>query len=492
MNSTATLPPDPTAPPPNPAPTMLDEALLLAQSGFADFPCHGVELDVGRHSLPSTEDGDMPAPKFTCTCGKPTCTDAGKHPWTKHGLKDATTDPTKIRGWNRKWKAGANLAVRGGDGLLLLDHDSYKPGAKEALAEVENECGPLPRDWLVETGNGGLQFWLRLPEVIKIRSVNGWRHAIDVKSQGGYCIVPPSRHLSGREYTWLSRIGDRPPLLPASWLRILPLVKQSDQRPLHKPHRPERAGIQSDRVTELIRNSVTLYQSNSREDCRHFILDAIEECVCREKDTHNNQRMRLARTLKCRPELRDVDGESLEWAYREWFDRSLPVVDDNHKDWQRSFAQWINLWDWVEIDKTQEAPFVAYHKALTSPLPAAAAKYKSRTKRQLLGWCKVLQEDHADEHGTFFLSNRKAAELLEVTKDIVCSWMGDFVRDKLLVKVCRECWAEGTIITVKDGDKRCTQCTACGCDPVGGHKAMRYRYVGDTVNVAPVVESTAA
>ena len=27
-----------------------------------------------------------------CSCGKPDCPDPGKHPWTRNGFKDATTD----------------------------------------------------------------------------------------------------------------------------------------------------------------------------------------------------------------------------------------------------------------------------------------------------------------------------------------------------------------------------------------------------------------
>jgi hypothetical protein len=54
--------------------------LAYGSRGWLVFPVHGIVA--GR-----------------CTCGKPDCNRAGKHPRTEHGLKDAGTDPRLIRSW---------------------------------------------------------------------------------------------------------------------------------------------------------------------------------------------------------------------------------------------------------------------------------------------------------------------------------------------------------------------------------------------------------
>src|SRR5258708_4797649 len=64
------------------------------------------------------------APNGRCSCGKSDCEHPGKHPRTKHGFKDATTDPEKIKKWWGKWP-DANIGIPTGapSRLLILDID---------------------------------------------------------------------------------------------------------------------------------------------------------------------------------------------------------------------------------------------------------------------------------------------------------------------------------------------------------------------------------
>lgn len=87
----------------------------------------------------------------------------GKKPLTPRGFKDATTDHDQIRRWWRRWP-DANIGIPTGErsGLLVLDHDAYKPGAI-SREDLERKYGPIPKTTTVGTGRGGFQYLFRYP-----------------------------------------------------------------------------------------------------------------------------------------------------------------------------------------------------------------------------------------------------------------------------------------------------------------------------------------
>jgi putative DNA primase/helicase len=120
--------------------TLLDSALAYAARGFHVFPAH----------TPT---------KAGCSCSKrAACNDIGKHPRTKNGLSDATTDEAQICRWWHMWPE-ANVAIRTGQvsGLVVLDRDDYKGGA-DSLEELERTYSPLPETVLGLTGGGGMHY----------------------------------------------------------------------------------------------------------------------------------------------------------------------------------------------------------------------------------------------------------------------------------------------------------------------------------------------
>src|SRR5689334_21445243 len=60
--------------------------------------------------------------KGSCDCRRPDCSSPGKHPRTKNGLIDATTDPELIREWWMKWPE-ANIGAVVLQGLVVVDVD---------------------------------------------------------------------------------------------------------------------------------------------------------------------------------------------------------------------------------------------------------------------------------------------------------------------------------------------------------------------------------
>ena len=126
----------------------------------------------------------------------------GKIPLTSHGFKDATADIEQIKTWWTKYP-DANIGVATGkkSGFFVLDIDVKNgAGGPESLAELEHEFEELPHTVESITQSGGRHVFFRYPEK-GVGSKTGFRPGIDIKSDGGYVIAPPSV-IEGRSYEW--------------------------------------------------------------------------------------------------------------------------------------------------------------------------------------------------------------------------------------------------------------------------------------------------
>lgn len=133
-----------------------------------------------------------------------------KHPATKHGKDDATTDLEKIeRWWTRRPQC--NIGVRPQHGLAVLDID-VQHGGPALMAALLDHYGPLPSTWIARTGQGGQHIWLRCDGPFRGKLGTG----VDIKSHSGYLVAPPSIHPNGNRYEWLN---DEPIAWAPEWLR---------------------------------------------------------------------------------------------------------------------------------------------------------------------------------------------------------------------------------------------------------------------------------
>ena len=156
----------------------------------------------------------------------------GKVPVTAHGVKDASIDLDQVSAW---WGPGSNhnIGARVPAHLFVLDSDPQNGGdltALESAAGVE-----LPPTLTVHSGRGtggqhryyihpgGLLTSRRLPP------------GIDVKTDRGYCVMPPSLHpATGQPYRWELR---DPVSLPLEVIALLRRERES------RPATPPRAGV---------------------------------------------------------------------------------------------------------------------------------------------------------------------------------------------------------------------------------------------------------
>jgi hypothetical protein len=94
--------------------------------------------------------------------------------------------------------------------VLDVDPDA---GGSESLAKLERLGGPVPTTARSRTGGGGIHLFFRYPRGKEIRNSAGLLGpGLDVRGEGGYVVVPPSRTQGA--YVWVGRS----PLAEASWL----------------------------------------------------------------------------------------------------------------------------------------------------------------------------------------------------------------------------------------------------------------------------------
>lgn len=150
------------------------------------------------------------------------------------GFKDATRDPATITDWWTRWP-DANIGVATGrvSGISVLDVDTDKGGTR-TLTAIERERGVLPPGLTSITGNDGLHLIYRYAHGLR-SGANVWGPGLDCRSDGGYIVVPPSRHPdTGHRYQWSGDGIFTHPLTawPARWL---PIPRHDEQPPTITP-----------------------------------------------------------------------------------------------------------------------------------------------------------------------------------------------------------------------------------------------------------------
>ena len=167
----------------------------------------------------------------------------GKQPFAgTKGVHDASSDLDVVEAaWERRG-ADANIGLGCGEasGVWVLDVDDGEEGLVE-LDALEEQHGHLPRTLRARTGGGGLHLFWRLGpgQAWPKNRVRRWAKHLDVRSTGGYVVLPPSVHPdTGRRYEWLTQ---HEPAVAPDWLleliasppaaeRALPLAVRSAER----------------------------------------------------------------------------------------------------------------------------------------------------------------------------------------------------------------------------------------------------------------------
>lgn len=198
-----------------------------ASAGLPVFPVAGI---VSRH----------------CSCPRATaCDHPAKHPLVAGGLRSATTDLAQVTAWWRRWPwANIGLATGSVSGLVVLDVDPRSGGAA-SLDDLRQRGLDVPATIKQHTGGGGAHLFYAHPGIPVPNSAGhlpgaGDTPGLDLRGDGGYVLVAPSRHISGRRYRWENSSGDvaGPAVLPG-WLQ-----------PVEQPGRPAPAMVSNEASLE--------------------------------------------------------------------------------------------------------------------------------------------------------------------------------------------------------------------------------------------------
>jgi hypothetical protein len=141
-----------------------------------------------------------------CACPTRNCEHPGKHPLTSSGFKDATTDEDQVRTWWAKWPS-ANIGVPTGTAFDVVDID----GAAGAWAEFILTAGEPEHRAAVMSGRatGGFHLYCFPGGQKTVPSgKRGLPKGVEIKGIGGYVVVPPSMHASGRAYQWVKPLDE--------------------------------------------------------------------------------------------------------------------------------------------------------------------------------------------------------------------------------------------------------------------------------------------
>jgi len=164
--------------------------------------------------------------------------------WKQFQEKRATQK--QIESWWKDWP-DANIGIVTGkiSGVMVLDIDS-----KEALKTVRKFLPGYKSVPRAKTGKGWHLFFKRPGK--GIRNHVGLIPGLDIRADGGYVVVPPSIHESGKEYRWEVPLKKTLPIIPKQLLDFVSSAKQESKGQDQKIGRERiKQGKRNDTLTSI-------------------------------------------------------------------------------------------------------------------------------------------------------------------------------------------------------------------------------------------------
>lgn len=149
-----------------------------------------------------------------CTCPRrDNCGSPGKHPWTRHGIKDATSDQQEIAAMFAE-RPGANVGLATGkdSGVVALDLDTWHGGG-QSLTDLETQYGKLPPTRL-DQSQKDLHWLFSFPQHLERLPSRVVAPGLELKADGAGLVLPPSRGV----YSYYSVLIEGPMAPLPQWI----------------------------------------------------------------------------------------------------------------------------------------------------------------------------------------------------------------------------------------------------------------------------------
>jgi hypothetical protein len=201
-------------------------------------------------------------PDGTCRCpdGRG-CTSPGKHPITRDGFKNATTDTSRISTFLSA-ASEPNYGMVPPEGVLVWDVDT--DDERERLVRLAERHGSLPATLHDATANGEHVFW-RWPDAFPrpLKRMFGMVTRWGTGKQAGYVVGPRSVHASGAEYRPAEGTSFDIATLPEAWARAA--VEGEGEDIIRIGGRPDPAEVAVGHRHDFLRDTARYYSGTVRD-----------------------------------------------------------------------------------------------------------------------------------------------------------------------------------------------------------------------------------
>lgn len=253
-------------------------ARTYAAAGWKVFPLWWT--DNGRCACPNGR-RDQTHPDYCGTTDDGAVKNSpGKHPITRNGVKDATTDIGDVTSWWEQHPT-ANIGLPAGDnGLAIIDVDP-RHGGDESLANLNahalTQGVDLTSTLAHYSGGGGIHLIFSAPVGTHARSCDDKECAgciangqgkppfgpdmigLDTRGRGGYIVAAPSVHVTGGTYQWVDFFADTAP-----WPDFLTAFMNPPKAPPPLPYSgPVNVGNAEKYAAKALENEIELLRSTA-------------------------------------------------------------------------------------------------------------------------------------------------------------------------------------------------------------------------------------
>jgi hypothetical protein len=263
----------------------------------------------------------------------------------------------------------------------------------------------------------------------------------ELRSSGGYCLLPPSVHPDGPTYEWVNPLtnGNLLALEPEAAGFVADVTEQTEKTEQTEQTEAIRRGMRSEIETKS--------KKKNEGKIENEVENAIAETLPLEAGTRNRRIFEFARALKSLPQVADAEPEELRDIVTVWHRRALPKI--RTQEFEETWIDFLKAWPRIRYVKGEEPMAQIFERAIQlEPPQIAAEKYPNHSKLKILAsLCRELQR--AAGSSPFFFSARTAARLLNVAPMTASRWFFLLQSDGILKLVSRG----GTAETVREASR---------------------------------------